>query len=81
MRPLDPGCACYVCGTYTRAYLRHLFKAKEIAALSYFSYHNLHFMLEIMAVIRKSLAEGRFTEAKREFFEAYLPSGKLKEAA
>jgi queuine tRNA-ribosyltransferase len=81
MKPLDPGCKCYVCKTYTRAYLRHLFKAKELAVLNYFSFHNLHFMAECMQMIRTSLAENRFLEAKREFLATYLPSGKLKEAA
>lgn len=69
--PLDEGCSCFVCARYSRSYLRHLFKAKELSMYRYISYHNLHFMAETMGMIRKSLADGRFVEAKREYLEAY----------
>ncbi|MGH9564300.1 MAG: tRNA guanosine(34) transglycosylase Tgt, partial [Terracidiphilus sp.] len=55
-RPIDPACACMVCRRYTRAYLRHLFVAKEPLALTLNSIHNLSFYLDTMSRIRASLA-------------------------
>lgn len=54
--PIDPACACPVCRRYTRAYLRHLFMAKEPLALTLNSIHNLAFYLDIMARVRGELA-------------------------
>lgn len=50
--PLEPGCSCYTCQNYTKAYLHHLFKAHELTALSLASIHNLHFMVETMKQYR-----------------------------
>ena len=69
--PLDPECSCFVCARYTKAYLGHLSRADELIVHRLISYHNLHFMEEIMATIRKSLMEGRFTEARGAFLERY----------
>jgi queuine tRNA-ribosyltransferase len=66
--PLDPECQCYTCRTFTRAYLRHLFNAGEVLALRLGTIHNLSFYIGLMVRIRKSLAEGRFREFKKEFF-------------
>ena len=57
-RPIDPACACLVCRRYTRAYLRHLFVAKEPLALTLNSIHNLTHYLDTMSRVRQSLAEG-----------------------
>jgi queuine tRNA-ribosyltransferase len=65
--PLDPECRCYTCRTFTRAYLRHLFNAGEVLALRLGTIHNLSFYIGLMVRIRKSLAEGRFREFKKEF--------------
>jgi queuine tRNA-ribosyltransferase len=70
--PPDHECDCYVCRNYTRAYLRHLFKAEEILGMRLATYHNLHFLIELMARIRTLIAEGRF-EAIRDEYGAYLP--------
>jgi queuine tRNA-ribosyltransferase len=58
--PLDPGCRCYTCRHYTRAYLRHLYLAGEILALRLNTVHNLHFYLRFMDDLRRALAEDRF---------------------
>lgn len=64
---LDPGCSCYVCQSFTRAYLRHLVVAKEILGLRLLSYHNLFFMLQAMQEIRSAIEEGRFTEVYKKY--------------
>ena len=57
-RPLDKRCACMVCRTYSRAYLRHLFHANEILASILNSHHNVAFFLDIMGKIRQAIAFG-----------------------
>jgi queuine tRNA-ribosyltransferase len=69
---LDPECGCECCRRYTRAYLRHLFMAEELLVLRLVSLHNLHFMNETTAWIRKAVQEGRFSEAKEEFLRDYF---------
>jgi queuine tRNA-ribosyltransferase len=59
-RPLDPGCGCYTCRTYSRAYLRHLFQAGEIIFASLATRHNLQRYLDIMMEIRQSILVGNF---------------------
>ena len=53
--PLEEGCQCYTCKNYSRAYLRHLYKAEEILALRLVTYHNLYFLLEFMRQMRKAI--------------------------
>lgn len=60
--PLDPNCDCKMCKTYTRSYVHHLFKAKELLAYKITSYHNIHFMLNLMKNIRKAINENKFDE-------------------
>jgi queuine tRNA-ribosyltransferase len=55
-RPIDPACSCLVCRRYTRAYLRHLFVAKEPLGLTLNSIHNLSFYLDTMSRVRAELA-------------------------
>jgi queuine tRNA-ribosyltransferase len=69
--PLDPECACPVCSSYTRAYLRHLFKAGEILGAHLVTYHNLYFLMELMRQIREGIASDTFAERKTEFFRRY----------
>jgi queuine tRNA-ribosyltransferase len=59
-RPPDPACGCYTCRTFTRAYLRHLFKAGEILGLRLNTLHNLHFYLSLFADARAAIEAGRF---------------------
>jgi queuine tRNA-ribosyltransferase len=60
--PLDPACSCYTCRNYSRAYLRHLFQAKEILFSSLATRHNLRRYLDIMGEIRQSILLGQFPE-------------------
>ena len=69
--PLDSECDCYTCRNYSKAYLRHLFKTGEMLSAMLLSNHNLHFLLNMMENIRKSIEEDRFTEYKKEFYEKY----------
>jgi queuine tRNA-ribosyltransferase len=68
-RPLDPDCNCPLCSSYSRAYLRHLFKAEEMLAMRLAVLHNLYFYNELMARIRQALDEGCFGEFRAECVE------------
>jgi queuine tRNA-ribosyltransferase len=69
--PLDPNCACHTCQNYSRAYLRHLFKAGELLGGQLLTYHNLYFLKAVMDEIRLGLATDTFRERKQEFFCRY----------
>jgi queuine tRNA-ribosyltransferase len=69
--PLDPECDCYTCRNYTRAYLRHLFKAGETMSHMLLSEHNLRFLSRLSEDIRRSIEEDRFSEFKEEFYAKY----------
>ncbi len=69
--PLDPNCSCKTCTGYSRAYLRHLFKAGEILGGHLVTYHNLYFLKQVMEEIKSGLREGTFEERKTEFFRRY----------
>lgn len=69
--PLDEECDCYTCRNYSKAYLRHLFKANEILSSMLMTTHNLRFLIKTMEGIRRSIEDGSFTEYKREFYEKY----------
>ena len=59
-RPIDAECGCPVCARHSRAYIRHLFQAREILASTLATIHNLHFYQELMAGIRSAIGEGRY---------------------
>ena len=67
--PLEPGCTCYACTHFSRAYVRHLVKANEILGHHLLTLHNLHLMLTIAREIREAILAGRF-QAYRETFWA-----------
>ncbi len=67
-RPIEEGCECPVCRRYSRAYIRHLFKAEEIMALRFGVLHNLWYYNHLMEDIRSALEEGQFEEFRREFY-------------
>ncbi len=69
MRPIDEECGCPVCRKYSRAYIRHLFKAKEILGMRLAVMHNLYFYNELAARIRNAIEEDRFEEFRRENVE------------
>ena len=65
--PIDPHCNCPVCRNYSRAYVRHLFKAGEVLAMRFGAIHNLYFYNSLMERIRKELDQGTFEEFRNEF--------------
>ncbi|MCT4661287.1 MAG: tRNA guanosine(34) transglycosylase Tgt [Tissierellales bacterium] len=69
--PLDPECDCYACKNYSRAYIRHLFKANEILGARLATIHNLHFLIKLMDNIREAIREDRLLEYRDEFYEKY----------
>lgn len=69
--PVDETCDCYTCKNYSRAYLRHLFKADETFGLRLASTHNLHFLMNLMKDVRQAIREERLLDFKEEFFEEY----------
>ncbi len=69
--PIDSECNCYTCANYTRAYLNHLFKAKEILASTLATIHNLHFIVNLVDRMRQSIDDGDFHEFKIDFLGRY----------
>jgi len=69
--PLDPECTCYTCQNYSRAYLRHLFKAKEILSSRLLTIHNLHFLINLMKDVRQAIMEDRLLDFQKEFMAKY----------
>jgi queuine tRNA-ribosyltransferase len=65
--PLDPTCACYTCRNFSRAYLHHLHRAKELLYYRLATIHNLHFMLRFMENLRAAIAENRFEEFRGKY--------------
>jgi queuine tRNA-ribosyltransferase len=68
--PLDPACGCYTCTHFTRAYLRHLTKSKEMLAAQLCTLHNLHYFLDLVGQARRAIIEGRFEAFRREYYAA-----------
>jgi queuine tRNA-ribosyltransferase len=66
-RPIDPACLCQTCRGFTRAYLRHLFRAKEILGCTLLTLHNVHYYQELMGGLRVAVAEGRLEAFARSF--------------
>jgi len=66
--PIDNECNCYTCKNYSRAYLNHLFKAKELTYFRLASIHNLHYYLDLVKKAREAILENRFSEFKKEFY-------------
>ena len=74
-RPVDDQCGCYTCRHYSRAYLRHLYLAKEILSSRLNTIHNLYYYMEFVAKIRKVIGEGRFLDFYREHSSMRSESG------
>jgi queuine tRNA-ribosyltransferase len=72
--PLDPACDCYTCRNYSRAYLRHLIKTEETLGIRLTTYHNLYFLLNLMAQIRQAIKEDRLLDFRKEFMTQYYGS-------
>jgi tRNA-guanine transglycosylase len=65
--PIDPSCTCYTCQNFSRSYVRHLFIAKELLAFRLATYHNVHFMINLVKQIRQSIIEDNFSELKSQW--------------
>jgi len=70
-QPPDPACGCYTCRTFSRAYLRHLFMAREMTAATLLTVHNLYFYLDLMRVIRDAIGFGSFGKLRQEFHQTF----------
>lgn len=69
--PINDPCACYTCTHFTRAYLAHLFRAKEMLAGTLASIHNLYFINKLVSDMRQAIIEDRFEDFKEEFMKEY----------
>ena len=79
--PLDPECDCWVCRNYTRAYIRHLYKAEEILAARLATYHNLYFYQRVIKGIRAAIASDSVVAFRREFMSKYSAGGAQQPAS
>jgi queuine tRNA-ribosyltransferase len=68
-RPIDELCTCYTCQNYTRAYLRHLYKSRELLAYRLNTIHNLYYYLDLMSTMRAAIEADRFEGFKRQFYD------------
>ncbi len=66
-RPIDEECGCYTCSRFSRAYLRHLFMAKEILAYRLNTIHNLYYYSHLMAEMRQAIRQDKFSDYRRNF--------------
>jgi queuine tRNA-ribosyltransferase len=71
LSPLDEECECHVCKNFSKSYIRHLFKAKEITAARMTSYHNIFFMKHFMNEIKNAIIQGKFKAFKNDFLLKY----------
>ena len=69
--PLDPKCNCYACQNYTKAYIRHLIKAKEMFGQRLCAWHNIAFLLNLMEDVREAIANDCLMDFRNEFFKEY----------
>ncbi|ADL69072.1 tRNA guanosine(34) transglycosylase Tgt [Thermoanaerobacterium thermosaccharolyticum] len=69
--PLDSECDCYTCKNFSRAYIRHLFKANEILAARLATIHNLRFLTKLMEDIREAIKQDKLLEFKSQFYKKY----------
>ena len=69
--PSTRNATCYACQNFSRAYIRHLFKAGEITGARLTSIHNLRFLIRLMEKVRKAIEEDRLLELRKQFYERY----------
>lgn len=67
-RPIDENCSCYTCRNYSRAYLRHLYKSRELFVYRLNTIHNIHYYLNLTKQIRKAIIGDYFDDFKKEFY-------------
>lgn len=69
--PLDEKCDCYACKNHTKAYIRHLYKAREATAATLISIHNIHFLLNLVKDLRNSILNGTFESCSEELLKGF----------
>ncbi len=69
--PVEPGCTCYTCTHFSRAYIRHLLKASEMLGPQLLTIHNLHMLLTLMREMRAAIVDGTFATFAAAFLETY----------
>ncbi len=69
--PIEAGCTCFTCHSFSRAYVRHLFASRELLGYRLASIHNVHFILQLMRDTRAAIADGCFMLFKEHFLEEY----------
>jgi len=74
-KPIDEECDCVVCQNYSRGYLNHLLRAKELSFFRLASLHNLHYYLNLMKQMRQAIIEQRFSEFKKDFYAKRVEKG------
>ncbi|GDX17233.1 queuine tRNA-ribosyltransferase [Actinomycetes bacterium] len=72
--PIDESCDCYTCKNYTKAYLNHLIKGKEMLSSTLLTIHNEYFIVNLVAKMRQSIIDGNFFEFKEEFLGRFYAS-------
>lgn len=78
-RPVQEDCECYTCRTFSRAYLRHLYRAGEVTALRLGTIHNIHYLLDLMRRIHHAIAHDRLDELRDEFYSRYrIPNQEVR---
>jgi len=73
--PIDPNCSCYACRNFSKAYIRHLYRSGEILASRLCTWHNLHFLVDLMTRTRAAILEGSFEDFKKRFEENFKDEG------
>ena len=66
-KPLDPNCNCYTCQNFTRGYIHHIFRARELLSYNLLSIHNLHFLINLSKEIRMAILNETFPKMKKEW--------------
>ena len=79
--PVEEGCDCYTCRTFSAAYLHHLFRTKELLAYRLATLHNLRFVLRLMEEMRSAIIEGTFDSYRAEFHRLFVPADEATQRA
>ena len=72
--PIEEGCDCYTCRTFSAAYVNHLFRARELLAYRLASLHNLRFVLRLMEQARAAIEAGRFRDFREKLMSRFVPT-------
>ena len=77
-RPIEEGCGCPACRHYSRAYIRHLLKAKEMLGMRLCVLHNLYYYNHLMEEIREAIEQGCYKQFKKEKIDRYMQNQEKK---